>query len=430
MNSQLSSPIRISCPTCGGKVKVPPHATGQRFHCPRCGGDILASAELPAETSEPNEEQAITSAPVPDADMPRLARPLQDDDFSISCQICGTRLHVGAIQVGTTIECPDCYSPVTVPPPPKRSQPWQVAKQAWHDAESSVAGPNAIHVAAQARLDKARADMEQEAAKERETSPEHFTDGLLSFFSDPHALGRLAALAIWFEVAVLLFRYATGINVSEDAPTMIGQTASLVAMLTMAFMFLIFLFAVAACGLALVKDTSDGLGKIEHWPEINFLSWRLDVFYVFNAGVLAALPGVALGFVLAPFFGNSVLVLYGAAASFGALFPPMLLSMLYSDSARAPFLKEAWGSIRVRPDPWNLTYLITSIVIIAGVVACDFCLSSGFIAGLILATVMVALIMMYFRTIGRLFGFLAGRDILRAANSQQHSSESQAMGEK
>ena len=401
-------------------MKVPTFEVGQKYRCPRCDAEIVVG-EPPPEAPVAVDGQTSASTPGSDDDTLHLHRPgtsVDNDEFGISCQVCRSRLHVHPTQIGTTIKCPDCYSPVTVAAPPKRKQAGQPAAGTWDGADSAVDGPTAMEVSAQKQLEKAKAAQEQEEAEERESSSERFTEGLFAFFADRHAVGRMVILAIWFELAVTLFHYVREMRISEDTPATQGEATSLVAALAMGFIFLTFLHAAAACGLALVKDTSDGLRRIEHWPGFNPLAWGRDVFYIVNAGIFAALPGVVLGIVLG-LVGFSGLVLFtaAAAASFGGMFPPMLLSMFESNSARAPFSKEVWNDIGKRPDPWKLNYLITSLVVIAGLFAFVFCLASGFLFGFILAMALVALIMIYFRTIGRLFGILAGRDVEPAARS-------------
>jgi hypothetical protein len=215
---------------------------------------------------------------------------------------------------------------------------------------------------------------------------------------------------------MVLFRWAAGMTVSENMPAIFSEAASLVATVGLALVGLSFLYAAAACGLALVQDTSDGLRKIEHWPGVNILKWGRDVFYIVNAGFLAALPGAALGILLA-LFGIRGTVLFTAVASFVGLFPPTLLSMLEANSALAPVSNEVWVSIRERPHPWNLTYLITTILTIGGLFGFSFSLVGGFFVGLVGALAMVACMMVYFRAVGRLIGFLAGRDEKPAAGA-------------
>jgi hypothetical protein len=258
-------------------------------------------------------------------------------------------------------------------------------------------------------LEKARADLEQAEAEEREQSSDRFVQGLFDFFLDPQAIVRLVLLAIGFSVAGALMRYVMALRISEDASALLSEAASAgVAMLAGIFL-LTFSLATAACAWALVHDTSEGMRKIQHWPGINVLAWDRGLWYVVSAGFLAALPGALVGIVLG-LIGITGLVLYIAAATFGALFPPMLLSMVQSRSVLAPFSEDAWGSILERPAPWKLTYLLTSVVIILGLFGTVTALLHGFPLGLAGALLMVACMALYFRTVGRLSGYLAGRD--------------------
>jgi len=377
---------------------------------------------------------------------PRVGIPLDNDEFGIDCRVCGTRLHVRRSQIGDTVKCPDCHTPLVVKAPPirKQAQPTDYEEAELFKLSEPVelplttyvppgpstggavsgappttgtpvgvriaaGGGTAMQNAARALLEKARIQQEKEEAEEREHSAERFTQGLLAFFADPQALVRLGILAVWFEVAMILFRWALGIRVSEDAPAVLAETTSLMAMVALAVVGLGFLYAAAACGLALVQDSSNGLRRIENWPRANFLTWGRDVFYIINAWFLAALPGAMVGILLG-LAGIKGAVLFTAAASFAGLFPPILLSMLEANSALAPVNNEVWGSIRDRPDPWRLTYLITTIVTIGGLTALVVSLVSGFLVGLLGAAAMVACMMFYFRTVGWLICFLSGGD--------------------
>lgn len=373
--------------------------------------------------------------------------------MGIDCRLCGSRMYVRRRQIGTTVKCPDCHSPVVVKAPPKRkaSLPDEFAEADLYKMSEPVELPSAMYVPAAARaegaaagrppaagtpagagspgaggtamqqaarllLEKAKREQEEEEAEERERSPERFTDGLLAFFADQHALIRLCLLAAWFDLASLLLRWATGMTVSKTASAILAEATSLVATAALGLVGLTFLATAAACGLALVQDSSNGLRKIENWPGVNFFKWPREVRYLVSAGVLAALPGAAVGIVLG-LAGVTGTVVYTAAASFVGLFPPMLLSMFDSNSALAPFSRETWGNIGQRPDPWKLTYLITSVVAIGGLIGLVVSLISSFLVGFAGAVAMVACMMLYFRTVGRLMCFLAGRDEAPAAQS-------------
>ena len=302
---------------------------------------------------------------------PRVGIPLDNEEYGIECLVCGTRLHVRRTQIGQTLKCPDCHSPVLVKPPPKREQPKPVEEEEAEMfklsepvelpspvyvppgtlAEGAVSGASpttgtpagpgsplgggtAMQNAARAMLEKARAEQEAEEAEERERFSERFTQGLFAFFADPQALGRLAILAVWLAVAMTLFHWTHTIR--RDAPAFLGQVTSLAAMVALAFVGLAFLAGRRRLRLALVQDSANGLWKIENWPGANFIDWGLDVFYILNAGFLAALPGAGVGMVLA-FVGLPVCFpCVGRRRVVCGLFPPILLSMLESGSACCP----------------------------------------------------------------------------------------------
>ena len=411
MNSPPRPSIRVTCSQCGGRVKLPSFQPGQKYQCPRCGAEIATSVESRAKTPESGGEASNAPAAVPDAEPPPLLAPgasPDSEEFGITCHVCHTRLHVHPMQIGTTITCPDCYSPVVVKAPSKRSLPPQAATAARAWADASGAPPAVLEGDAQQRLEKVQAELEREEAEERENSAERFTEGLTAFFADSRAWIRLGVLAICFELAMALFRYVMGIRVSKDAPAFLAHAASLAGTLMMVLLLIGFAAASAACGLALIKGTSAGLQKIERWPGIQVLAWGSEVFRVVHAAVLAALPGIALGIALG-YLGITGIILFAGAASFWLLFPPILLSMIESNSAFAPFSRDVWNDMGYHAAPWQLAYLITSLIVIGGLFAFVLSLVGGFFLGLVGALAMVALMMLYFRTIGRLFWILGGR---------------------
>jgi hypothetical protein len=294
-------------------------------------------------------------------------------------------------------------------PPTFETPPETDAGNAPPEAGSRHVGGTAMQVAAHKMLEKARAEQEREEAEERESSAERFTEGLLVFLAEPNALVRLGILAVVFQMAMTLLRWASTMTISEDAPPFLSEVGSVVITLAMAIALIVFLSGMAACARALVVDTSNGLLKIENWPGINLRNWGGEVFYIVNASIVAALPGAAVGFVLA-FAGISGWVLFTAAASFVVLFPPTLLSMFESESALAPVSKDVWRSIRGRPNPWNLTYLITGVATAGGLIAFYISLVNPFFVGLVGAVPVVACLMIIFRAMGRLMCILSGRE--------------------
>jgi len=412
-----------------------------------------AAAPAPAPTAA-SPAAAIDVGPVwpqPGADAEplrpalRASTPSEDEEIGVDCHVCGTRLHARRRQIGQTVKCPDCHSPVLVKPPPVRkqakpveyeeaelfklSEPVEVPSATYvppktlaegspvgtpTGAAGALGGLTVMQAAARRLLEKARAEQEAEEAEARENSAERFTQGLFAFFADRRALVRLGILAVWFQLAVLLLQRITRIAPPEGGSALLGEAISLVATAALAVVGLTFLYAAAACGLALVQDSSNGLLKIENWPGVNFLKWG-RVHYIVSAAIAAALPGAALGIVLS-LAGVGGTLLLTAAVSFVALFPPILVSMFESNSPLAPLSNEVWGGIPERPHPWSLTYLITGMFSVGGLIGFYISLTGNFVAGLVGAAAMVACMMVYFRAVGWLMRFLAGRDLQFPAN--------------
>ena len=62
-----------------------------------------------------------------------------DDLYGVKCEICDTRIHVTREQVGTTVDCPVCFSKVAVTPPkePSKSRPeWMGPKPGFKKPEN------------------------------------------------------------------------------------------------------------------------------------------------------------------------------------------------------------------------------------------------------------------------------------------------------
>ena len=179
-------PTRVPCPACGGQVKIPPGQGGRRFRCPRCDAEITAppvsvlAEPAPPSSSEsddilfdlpptPYAKPPTTPTPVPAAAMPPAPpvpsgaslspaeisdrgatgdppvsaspvpsakasipakpptpskpSPADDEEFGVVCPLCGTFQYVRRSQIGKSVRCVDCHTPVPVRPPQPRHSP-------------------------------------------------------------------------------------------------------------------------------------------------------------------------------------------------------------------------------------------------------------------------------------------------------------------
>lgn len=109
--------IRLECPVCRTQIYATEDLIGQTLECPDCGTLVPVA---PARELHPKvlpdfgiDEYVIHEGPAP----PREA---EEANIPVYCPVCNTLMYGTLDQVGRELLCPDCYTPVRVPPPPER----------------------------------------------------------------------------------------------------------------------------------------------------------------------------------------------------------------------------------------------------------------------------------------------------------------------
>jgi hypothetical protein len=188
----------------------------------------------------------------------------------------------------------------------------------------------------------------------------------------------------------------------------IAQVGALGMTVAASFFALVFTVTAAACCLAILQDTSNGGDKIENWPGMQFTDWMMDVFYVVNALLAAALPGLFLGGAWMCLGGKVWSAFCGGAISAIALFPVFLTSMVAEGSTFSVASPAVWGTLRTESRLWGKFYLLSAGLGIGLPIEAP---SEGYLNLIHVddaASVVIA-IMIYFRLLGRLAWTIAAR---------------------
>jgi hypothetical protein len=168
-----------------------------------------------------------------------------------------------------------------------------------------------------------------------------------------------------------------------------------------------YFFALAAVGLAILRDTSDGIDAIIEKPQGIFLNWVEEAIYVFVNLFLGAAPVMIL-LVLFPDKPGVTLPIVVLSETF--LFPVFLLSAMDSQSAAMPYSTPVWKSLKTAWHTWILFYLFTLLL---GETSLYLWLKNPFKefwVNLTILTIFVPLlVMIYFRLMGRLACYCSGR---------------------
>ena len=190
-----------------------------------------------------------------------------------------------------------------------------------------------------------------------------------------------------------------------------------------AVLTMFWLLPAAASMLAILIDTAHGCDRIENWPSAHVGEWLAESFFIDQQCLPRPRAGDALGEV---FGAAAVRLEYSLPASVAVLFPILLLSMLEADSPMMPFSVAVWRSMATSWRAWAVFYLesaalvalavflwpILAVPSAAGLVGVDtladlrhFLLSAPLpsVVGMLGASALVvAILMIYFRLLGRL----------------------------
>ena len=214
---------------------------------------------------------------------------------------------------------------------------------------------------------------ESERAKPR--LPERpFVTGVVSFLVDRDAALRWLMLTLLLQAAVVLFGWIVELSRGSG----IAQMGALLMTLAAAFLTLLFAATAAASCLAILQDTASGRDKIENWPGMQITDWMMDVFYVVNALLTAALPGLFMGGTWMCLGGKVGSAIYGGASSSIALFPLFLISMVTEGSTFSVASPAVWGTVRTQPRLWGKFYLLSAAVGLVLLVLGRIMVGSGF----------------------------------------------------
>ncbi|MCU0978079.1 MAG: hypothetical protein MUF25_02810 [Pirellulaceae bacterium] len=368
-------------------MKVPPGQAGQKCRCPRCNAEVVAppfpTPDAPLVT--PPQATRASRAPVkPPQAPPKPFASTEDDGDDLRLSAAVDRL------------------PATHASPSAGRAVGADARAAGSSAQSGPpkTGGRTDVIGDQARqvLAKARAEAE-EVERARPRLPERpFVTGVLSFLADSDAALRWLMLTLLLHAAVVLFSWI--VELSRGAG--IAQMGALLMTLAATVLTLVFAATAAASCLAILQDTASGRDKIENWPGIQILDWMMDVFYVVNALLTAALPGLFLGGTLMCMGGKVGSAIYGGAFSSIALFPLFLISMVTEGSAFSLACPDVWGTVWTQPRWWGKFYLLSAALGLVLLVLGRITVGSGFFLQGLCSAVAVAAVMVYFRLLGRL----------------------------
>ena len=372
-SSTVSKPPGESKPP-GKPIPVPPPATASEpkpatpaMHAPQSGDDFddLPEFSMAPEAPRRGGPPSISLDDFDDDDFddpgtakaPTATSAAVQQDYVASCSTCGSRIDVNAKQAGKQVRCPDCYSTVLVPPPPKvrtASGPGQIKSpslkmQGYNDGPPKVRD-DPFRRSAQELLRDAEAMPDDEDTSYRDPDYAGWFRSNYGIFREFSVLAHAAVLAFVSTVAV-------AIALSS------GFKLALAALFPMGVLFAA---ALMAYGFAVLQAVANEEDTVEEWPQLaDPTEWLGSAVFCIVAAALAGAPAAVLGHFL---FGFSMVTTAMVMFSLFALFPFILLSMLDMQSVLVPFSPEVSRSFHRGGDAWGVFYVTSGGLFITALI--------------------------------------------------------------
>lgn len=346
--------VRTSCPRCHARLKTPASHAGHRLPCPMCGQEIeVGGHALPP----PLRDSQVVVAPPADADEYAIQETTYD------------------VQEPPPVERYEATAPV-------EDEYGQAAAQTPSGAASRGERTHGLGVI---------------LPSERPKLPRWpMINGVLSFFFQTGAIVCWSGFSVLAVVVLVIFNIAA----QAAGVGLFGPVAAFLMGLIGLAVSVIGLISITGFLMAILQDSAAGNKVVVQWPGAVFIDWVGGAIYFLVSLVIP----LGLMYVLALPFGGILAQAWIVPIGWWLLFPVVMLSTLEMQSPLTPVSPIVLQSFVKCGGAWALFYLETGgMGLIVGSVTGVILLLAPNLAGFtILAGVLVAAAMLYFRLLGRL----------------------------
>jgi len=376
-----SNSTRGSRSTRGPATAPKPSLSLPEIELPEIELPDLDLSDIPLAPLEPTQPQSgkkkrpllVGSLEELSLESPALIGPLgssQDEEFNFPCKLCGSLLGSSHSKIGTQTRCPDCYSPFSVPSPPKRNKladvklDAEVAKVTFAPIDSlSVHGTNSSTEKTKEILDRAEKTMETEREEYQDLSGSFDTKRwmgfLFGFLRDPFVIAATIGLGI--VTGFWLFSIA-----AMGTLIKLGGAQIFIARLAILVVFCLpIVGAICMCGIAILTMGANRANRVKEWPFLRLSESIGECTMVVASVIIASIPGGMLGAILGSLNAHPMITLASILLGIWALTPILLLCMIDNSSILEPYSKAVLNSIKSHGEAWGAMYMQTAMAFAA-----------------------------------------------------------------
>lgn len=337
----------------------------------------------------------------------------REQEFWFPCKVCGTRIVATPSQIGTSVQCSDCYSNLSVPPPPvAKSKPKPVSMRREDLADVSFepvkanTGKYVIDSKSQTEelLRKAKKDADAEQEEIEALTVDFDTQKWLSklfwFLKDPQLI---------FITVLMGFFSAIWLGFANSAPELFQLPNDRVKAVVQGILYILpgMFIGVAIISLAMcvVNMVANQYKQVQDWPTGRPGDVFGEVIFVGAAAAIASAPGGVLAMLLTASTDSKLVFPLFTLVSFWAFFPFVFLSISENSSITEPFSKSVLESVSSKKDQWGAMYLQTMLVFSTLFILIAWAMRASQVGHILLGLFGPFLILFLFNQ----YGLLAGR---------------------
>jgi DNA-directed RNA polymerase subunit RPC12/RpoP len=401
--------IPVRCGLCDTLMHATPEQVGSELTCPDCSTrtvvkDVTREGSEEARPAAGKLETCPTMAEEYEV-REELGQPAADSvahqqHVGFRCA-CGTRLHATVAEVGQEVTCPDCGRYVVVPSPPparpKRDPAEEDPGQYDIRPNESDGLPPALNWPG-----RLLAWRKNELPQDRVPPRLPLLSGIFGF---PWRKGvRVRWLWLWITAGLIAHLGHFGWSMSIGGGLGgIGEALVSLGCFGLAWCMGICWLGVLAISLLVVLcETAVGGDDVDDWPlPMAFVDWVGNAMFVVNSLFLSVLAGMGVRWLSDH---GELPSQYAVPCTALALFPFILFSMLEANSAVVPFSRAVCRSLLRNCLAWAGFYVESTLVLAGALVLVGEVFRPGRnpLAILPAAMVVVTVLLIYFRLLGRL----------------------------
>jgi len=399
---------------------------GAQRKCPKCNVKFRIPKPGAGSKGSASKSKARPTSDAPKRPAPKPKKKKEEDVVPVVCGICNTRVYAKLSQVGTTVECPDCYTQNKVNPPPKdkkkKSPPAMMAEGYGLAPQQEI---TIIDSMGKDRLVDAEEVVQQRIEEAPKMPDKPFMTGIVTYPFNGRVFPIVLGLAMAWSFLVIAMSFVWSLDgfASAVAPVFLA---------VIAIASLMVLVPTLCSFQKVMENSANGDDDSDIRPDGGIFTIAESLFDVIPLIIAASLSCV-------PTLGIAQLAglpePYKIAATYVAfmLFPFILLSMMEHSSMLGVVSKNVWGSIAKVPDAWfKFAFIATALFAIgAGIVAALVMsdVSQLSFAPLLFLTVgvifaLLCLVTVYFRLLGRLAFVMTKKVWTESSDKPQKNPES------